>query len=88
MAWLSLYGCLIKTFIHQAIPPAPALPPPPPPRLTPGISIFFSLDGKFSGVGTKKEGKYPILRQRCKNFSLIAQSKSAVLSILMCDFLV
>ena len=34
--------------MHQSIPPAPR----PPPGLTPGISIFFALDGKFSGVGT------------------------------------
>ena len=50
MAWLSLYGCLFVSIMHQSIPPAPSLPPPP--GLTPGISIFFALDGKFPGVGT------------------------------------
>ena len=59
--------------------------------------FFFALDGKFPGLGTravkfpglgtKKEGKCPVLRQHSNIFSLIAQSNSAVLSILVCDFL-
>ena len=40
--------------------------PPPPPLLG------FALDGKFPGVGTRKD---------------VAQSNSAILSILMFDFL-
>ena len=35
--------------MHQSIPPAPI---PPPTGWPPGISIFFTLDGKFPGVGT------------------------------------
>ena len=34
----------------------------PPPRADPReISIFFALDGKSPGVGTKKEGKCTVL---------------------------
>ena len=36
-------------FMHQSIPTPP---PPPHPGWPPGISIFFTLDGKFPGVGT------------------------------------
>ena len=63
-------------------------PPPPPTTL--------ALDGKFQGVGTlelsnppgwgrKKEGKYR-LPSTLQHFPPIAQSNTAVLSILMCDF--
>ena len=67
---------LADELMHQSIPPAPR---PPPRGWPPGISIFFSLDGKFPGggdswagkspgVGTKKEGKCPVLRQQCNIF--------------------
>ena len=51
---------------------------PPPPRTDPpGISIFLALDGKIpwvgtlelsNSLGTKKEGKCPVLRQHCNIF--------------------
>ena len=50
---------------------------PPPPGRPPGISVFFALDGlivgdpwavKSPGVGTKKEGKCPVLRQHWNIF--------------------
>ena len=80
--------------MHQSIPPAPS--PPPPPGLTPWHCIFFALDGKFPAVGTlelsnppggdEKRGQMPRPPSTIQHFSLIAQSKSAILSILMCDF--
>ena len=36
----------------------------PPPGWPPRIMIFFAVDGKSPGVGTKKEGKCPVLRQQ------------------------
>ena len=71
---LSLAACMLW-IMHQSIPPAPSAPPGWPP----GISMFFALDGKFPGVGTlelsnppgvgtKKEGKCPVLRQHCNIF--------------------
>ena len=45
-----------------------AQPAPLPPGWPPGISIFFALDGKFPEVGTKKEGKCPLLRQHWNIF--------------------
>ena len=71
---------------------------PPPLGWSPGINIFFPLDGKFWGLGTlelsntlgwgrKKRANAPALLQHCNLFSLIAQSNTAILSILMCDFL-
>ena len=67
---------------------------PPSPSLgwLPGISIFFALDGKFPGLGTLELSnplgwgwKNPPSTQQ--HFSLIAQSRSAILSILMWNFL-
>ena len=65
---------------------------PPPPRADPLRWMANSRGGdsgavKSPGVETIKEGKCPVLRQHCNSFSLIAQSKSAILSILMWDFL-
>ena len=54
----------------------PAIPPPPPPDIT----IFFAVDGKFPAVGTLELSNAPS--------SVIAQSSSAILSILICDFFV
>ena len=80
----------MKVIMHQTIPPVPSPLPTPTLRWPLGISIFFALDGKFPGVGTvelsKKEGKCPVFRQHCNLFSLIAQSNSVILGILMCDF--
>ena len=65
------------------------LRPSPPPGLTPGISVFFLLDGKFPGVGTLKLPNAPwwglrkranapppgsyVPNQHCSKFSFIAQ---------------
>ena len=77
-----------------AIPPAPR-----PPRADPReLAFFFALDGKFPGVGTlelanppgwgrKKRANVPSSVNTATFFSLIAQSKSAILSISMCVFL-
>ena len=75
----------------------PLSPPPPPLVLIPGISIFFALDGKFPGLGTlelsnpsvwdEKRERMPRPPSTLQHFSLIALSNSAVLSILMGDFL-
>ena len=46
------------SIMHQSITAAPS--PSPPPGLTPGISIFFVLDGKFSGVGTLELSNPPM----------------------------
>ena len=82
--------------MHESIPAAPS---PPPLGWPPGISIFFAVDGKFPGVGIlelsnppgwgRNWGQMPApcppsIRQ---HFSLIAQSNSAVLNILMCHYL-
>ena len=64
----------------------------------PGVSIFFALDGKFPGWGLlscqiprggdEKRGQMPRPPSTLQHFLLITQSNSAVLSILMSDFLV
>ena len=61
------------------------------------ISILFALYGKFPGWGLlscqiprggdEKRGQMPRPPSTLQHFSLIAQSNSAILSILMCDFL-
>ena len=76
----------------------PQPPPPTTPGLTPRHWHFFCLGWqiprggdfwavKFPGVGTKKDGKWPRPPSTLQHFTLVAQSNSAVLSILMCDFL-
>ena len=81
--------------MHQSIPPTPR--PPPPPGADPHYQFFFALHGKFPGLGTlelsnprsggwKKRANAPSSVDTA-TFSLIAQSNSAILSILMCDFL-
>ena len=65
--------------MHQSIPPAPSPPAPSPGADPRGISIFFCLGWqipgggdswavKSPGMGTKKEGKCPVLRQHCNIF--------------------
>ena len=68
--------------MHQSIPTAPS---------------FFVLDGKFPDWGLlscqiprggdEKRGQMPPTPLTLQHFSLIAQSSSAILSILMCEFL-
>ena len=79
-----------REVMHQSIPP----PPPADPRALAFFCLGWQIPGsgdsgavKSPGVGTIKEGKCPVLRQHRNSFSLIEQSKSAILSILMCDFL-
>ena len=83
--------------MHQSIPPAPSKHPTPLHGPTPGHQHFFALDGKFPGVGTlelsislwwgrkKRANNRP--SSTLQHFLLIAQSNSAIFSILMCDFL-
>ena len=65
--------------MHQSIPPAPSQHPPPPLRADPRHWHFFCSGWqnpggrhlravKSSGVGTKKKGKCPVLRQHCNIF--------------------
>ena len=78
--------------MRQSIPLSPS-----PLRADPGHWHFFALDGKFPGVGTFElsnllggdENREQMLRppSTLQHFSLIAQSNSSILSILMCDFL-
>ena len=42
---------LLQWFLYASVNSTCAKPPPPP-GWTPGISIFFALDGKFPGVRT------------------------------------
>ena len=99
-SWLDMRTSLItesvlnSKIMHQSIPPAPN--PPTPPGWSPGISIFFGLDGKFLGVGTravksprvgtKKEGKCPVLCQHRHIFHWSHSQIATILSILMCNF--
>ena len=74
------------------------LRPAPHPGLTPE-KYFFALDGKLPGAGTLELLSNPPGWERKKrasalssintltSFSLIEQSSSAILSILMCEFL-
>ena len=70
----------------------------PLPGRSPGHKhFFFALDGKFPGLGLiichiprggdGKRGQMPRPPSTLQHYSLIAQSNSAVLSILMCIFL-
>ena len=72
--------------MHQSIPAVPSTTPPPL-RADPW-ALAFSLPRMSipPGLGRKKRAK-PLLRQYCNIFSLTAQSNTAVLDILMCDFL-
>ena len=79
--------------MHQSIPPAPG-PPPPPLQLTPGHWHFWMPNSRGWGLlscqiprgGDEKRGQIPCPPSTLQHFSLIAQSNSAILSILMCDF--
>ena len=75
-------------------------PAPPPPGLSPGHSHFFLpwmansrrglglLSCQIPLGGDEKRGQMPRPPSKLQHFSLIAQSNSAILSILMCDFIV
>ena len=88
-----------KTIVimHQLIPPASSSPPPPL-GADPGALAFFLpwmanargwglLSCKFPRGGDKKRGQMPRPPSTLQHFSLIAQSNTSILSILMSDFL-
>ena len=84
--------CLSQFQMHPAPPP-----PPPTSGWPPGISIFWPwmansgrwglLSCQMPQAGDEKRGQMPRSPSTLQHFSLIAQSNSAVLSILMCDLL-
>ena len=73
------YHCRADAVMRESIPAAPSAPPPPFSRAEPRALAFFCLGWqipgggdswavKSPGVGTKKEGKCPVLRQHCNIF--------------------
>ena len=80
--------------MHQSIPAAPS-----PLRADSRALAFFlawmansrgggTLELQMPRSGDEKRGQMPRLPSTLQHFSLIAQSSSAILSILMCDFFV
>ena len=76
----------------------PTSPPSPPPhRDDPRALLFFCLGWQISGMGTlelsnppgwgQKKGANAPSSVNAATFLMVAQSNSAVLNILMCDFL-
>ena len=89
--WVYFYLDLCISQFH--LRPAP----PPPPRADPRALAFFLpwmansrgwglLSCQIPRGGDEKRGQMPRPPSTLQHFSLIAQSNSAVLSILMCDF--
>ena len=75
------YGLVFARWNNNA--PVNSICAPPPPRADlRALDFFFPLDGKFPGVGW-----VPRPPSTLQHFSLIVQSNSAVLNILICDFL-
>ena len=85
---------ILSFVMHQSIPAAPS-PPPPLPRA--GGAFFFAwiansrgwelLSCQIPRGGDETRGQMPRPPSTLQHFSLIAQSSSAILSFLMCDFL-
>ena len=86
---------------HQSIPPgpSPSPPPTPPSRADPrALAFFLPWMANSRGWGLlscqiprgedEKRGQMPRPPSTLQHFSLIVQSNSAILSILMCDFIV
>ena len=81
--------------MHQSIPPAPRPPPPrADPRALPFILPWMAnslgwvlLRCQIPQGGDEKRGQMPRPRSTLQHFSVIAQSNSASLNILMCDLL-
>ena len=84
----------MNILMHQSIPPAPSTFPRADPR---ALTIFLPwmansrgwglLNCQIPRGGDGKRGQMPRPPSTLQHFSLIAQSNSAILSILMCDFL-
>ena len=85
-------ACDVARFMHQSIPAAPR-----PPRADPRALAFFLpwmtnsrgwglLSCQIPRRGDEKRGQMPRPPSTLQHFLLIAQSNSAVLSILMCNF--
>ena len=83
--------------MHQSIPAAPS-PLPPLLPADPRALAFFSpcmansrvwglLSCQIPRGGVEKRGQMPHPPSTLQHFSLIAQSSSVILSILMCDYL-
>ena len=80
--------------MHQSIPPAPSPLPRADPR---ALALFLPwmansrvwelLSCQIPRGGDEKRGQIPRPPSTLLHLSLIAQSGSAILSILMCDFL-
>ena len=75
--------------MHQSIPTAPSSPSAPPPALwaDPRALTSFCLGWQIPRGGNEKRGQMPRPPSRLQHLSLIAQSSSAILSILMRDLL-
>ena len=84
--------------MHQSIPPAPSKHPPPASRADPKalvlslpwmvtFRVWGLLSCQFPRGGDEKRGQIPRPPSTLQHFLLITQSNSAILSILMCDFL-
>ena len=81
--------------MHQSIPPALSLPPS---RADPRALALFGpwmansrgwglLSRQIPRGGDEKREQMPRSPSTLQHFSLIGQSNSSILSILMCDFL-
>ena len=70
--------------MHQSIPPAPNTPlPPGDPQ---ALAFLLPWMANPRG-GDEKRGQMPHLPSTLQHFSSIAQSNSAILSLLICNFL-
>ena len=78
-SWTFTSRSTTKASVRYASVNSTCAQPPPPPRADPRELAFFCLGwqipgggdswaGKSPGVGTKKEGKCPVLRQQCNIF--------------------
>ena len=92
LAELTFFNLICRLCISQF-----HLRPAPPPRADPRALAFFLpwmansrgwglLSCQIPRGGEEKRGQMPRPPSTLQQFSLIAQSNSAVLSILMCDF--
>ena len=95
----TFWGCIyVWLVMHQSIPAALSPNPPPLSRADPQVLAFFwpwmanswgwgLLSCQIPCSGDEKRRQMPCPPSTLQHFSLIAQSNSAVLNFLMCDFL-